>query len=258
MKTRRCVDLPQCFSTFLLPAVGVVLFASSSLLLIGCKTASQPAPQMTPAPDSSTLDSAAQSAMTPDQALARLTEGNHRFATGASLRRDYPAQMKATASGQHPAAVVLCCIDSRSAPELVFDQGIGDIFVARVAGNYCPVDLLGSMEFATKVAGSKLVVVLGHTECGAIKGACDNVELGNLTTVIRAIKPAVDDVKNAEGDRTSKNKKFVRAVTEANVRRTIAGIRANSPILHDLEQSGQIKIVGAMLDLSTGRITFIN
>ena len=178
------------------------------------------------------------------------------FVAGESLHRDYPAEVKATAGGQYPFAVVISCLDSRSGPELVFDQGIGDLFVARVAGNYCPVDLLGSTEFGTKVAGAKLVVVLGHTECGAIKGACDNVELGNLTTVIHALQPAVADVQES-GDRSSKNKKFVRAVTEANVRRTVASVRSNSPILRDLEQSGQIKIVGAMLDISTGEVTFL-
>jgi carbonic anhydrase len=195
--------------------------------------------------------------MTPDEALARLKEGNHRLVTGTSLHRDYPAQIRATSSGQYPFAVVLSCLDSRASPEIIFDQGIGDLFVARVAGNYCPVDLLGSMEFGAKVAGAKLIVVLGHTECGAIKGACDNVELGNLTTVIHALQPAVADVKDTGEDRTSKNKKFVLAVTQANVRRTVAGIRANSEVLRDLEQSGQIKIVGAMLDISTGEVTFI-
>jgi carbonic anhydrase len=221
------------------------------ICLVGCQN------NETPSSNSTTIDQAAQSKMTPDDALSRLKEGNHRLVTGTSLHRDYPAQIKATSTGQYPFAVVLCCLDSRSSPEIIFDQGIGDLFVARVAGNYCPVDLLGSMEFGTKVAGAKLIVVLGHTECGAIKGACDNVELGNLTTVMHALQPAVADVKNISEDRTSKNKKFVRAVTEANVRRTVAGIRANSEILRDQEQSGHIKIVGAMLDISTGEVTFI-
>jgi carbonic anhydrase len=205
---------------------------------------------------SHTLDKAEQSAMTPDEALARLQGGNRRFVEGASLRRDYPAQVKATASGQYPFAVVLSCIDSRSSPEIVFDQGIGDLFVARVAGNYAPTDIIGSIEFATKVAGARLVVVMGHTECGAIKGACDDVKLGNLTTVIQALRPAVDEVKSVETDRTSKNKKFVLLVTEANIRRTVATLRAKSPILRELEQSGQIKIVGALHDISTGEVTF--
>jgi carbonic anhydrase len=205
---------------------------------------------------SSTIDSTQQAAITPDAALARLQEGNQRFVSGASLRRDYPAQVKATATGQYPFAVVLSCIDSRSTPEIVFDQGIGDLFVARVAGNYATADIIGSMEFATKVAGAKLVVVLGHTECGAIKGACDNVQLGNLTTVIQALQPAVSDVTDVQGDRNSKNKKFVLLVTEANVRRTVAKLRSDSPILHDMENSGQIKIVGAIQDISTGQVTF--
>ncbi|HEY1922192.1 MAG TPA: carbonic anhydrase family protein [Tepidisphaeraceae bacterium] len=205
---------------------------------------------------SNTIDKTEQSAITPDAALARLKEGNVRFVGGESLRRDYPAQVKATAAGQYPFAAVLSCMDSRSSPEIVFDQGIGDLFVVRIAGNYAQADIIGSIEYATKVAGAKLVVVMGHTECGAIKGACDNVTLGNLTTVIQALQPAVDDVKDIQDDRTSKNKKFVRLVTEANVRRTVAKLRADSPILHDLEQSGQIKIVGAINDISTGQVTF--
>lgn len=220
-------------------------------LFAGCRGEQAAAP-------STPFDSAAQAQITPDQAIARLKEGNARFVSGASVQHDYRAQVTATAAGQYPFAVILSCMDSRAGPELVFDQGIGDIFVARVAGNYCPVDILGSMEFGTKVAGAKLVVVLGHSECGAIKGACDNVQLNNLTTVIDALKPAVADVQLDDGDRSSKNKKFVQAVAEANVRRTVAGIRANSQILHDLEASGQIKIVGAMLDVSTGRVRFID
>ena len=148
-------------------------------------------------------------------------------------------------------------MDSRSTPEIVFDQGIGDIFVARVAGNYAPVDIAGSMEYATKVAGSKLIVIMGHTSCGAVKGACDNVQLGNLTTVIQAIRPAVDDVQNIPGERSSKNMEFVNAVVRANVRRTVILLRRESPILADLEKSGQIKIIGAVHDLATGKVTFL-
>ena len=217
--------------------------------LAGCAQSSEPLV-------TSTIDKAQQSAITPDEVLARLKTGNERFVIGQSLRRDYPAQVAATAGGQYPMAAILSCIDSRSTPEIVFDQGIGDLFVARVAGNYATADILGSMEFATKVAGARLVVVMGHTECGAIKGACDNVELGNLTTVIQSLRPAVDDVKDAQGDRTSKNKKFVQLVAEAKVRRTVARIRQDSPILRDLEQSGQIKIVGAMHDISSGQVSF--
>jgi carbonic anhydrase len=225
-----------------------------SLGLVGCADNGSQAL----APVSATMGAAEQTTMTPDEALSRLSDGNRRFAQGESLRRDLPEQVKATATGQHPFAVVLSCMDSRSGPEIVFDQGIGDLFVLRVAGNYATADMLGSMEYATKVSGSKLVVVLGHTECGAIKGACDNVQLGNLTTVIEALQPAVEDVKDVSGDRSSKNKKFVQAVTEANVRRTVAHIRKDSSILHDMEQTGQIKIVGALYDISTGQVTFYN
>ena len=207
---------------------------------------------------SNTIDQAQQAAMTPDGALAILKDGNIRFVNGASLNRDYLSQVKATAKGQYPIAVVLSCIDSRSTPEIIFDQGIGDLFVARVAGNYETADILGSMEFATKVAGAKLIVVLGHTECGAVKGACDNVQMGNLTTVIDAIKPAAADVTDVSGERNSKNKAFVYAVTVANVRRTVAKIRSGSPILREMEESGQIKIVGAMHDISTGNVTFFS
>jgi carbonic anhydrase len=207
---------------------------------------------------SSTIGKAEQNAITPDQALARLKEGNQRFISAQSLQRDYPAQVKATSSGQYPFAAVLSCMDSRSSPEIVFDQGIGDLFVVRIAGNYAQPDIMGSLEYATKVAGAKLVVVMGHTECGAIKGACDNVQMGNLTTVIQALHPAVEDVKEFQGDRTSKNKEFVLLVTQANVRRTVAKLRADSPILRELEQSGQIKILGAIHDISTGQVTFFD
>jgi carbonic anhydrase len=205
-----------------------------------------------------TISESQQRAMTPDQGIARLADGNRRFVSGQSLHRDLPAQRQSTASAQHPFAVVLSCIDSRSAPEIVFDQGIGDVFSPRIAGNYSNADILGSMEFATKVAGARLIVVLGHTECGAVMGACDNVELGNLTTVIQAIRPAVESVSTVPGDRTSGNAKFVMAATEANVRRTVDQIRANSDILRELERTGQIKVVGAMHDLSTGRVAFLN
>lgn len=206
--------------------------------------------------DSTTIDQAAQQAMMPDAALSRLQQGNQRFVSGNSLRRDYPTQVKATAGGQYPFAAVLACMDSRTSPEIVFDQGIGDLFVVRIAGNYAQSDIIGSLEYATKVAGAKLIVVMGHTECGAIKGACDNVQMGNLTTVIQALRPAVEDVKDVQGERSSKNKKFVLLVTEANVRRTVAKLRSDSAILREMEQSGQIKIVGAINDVSSGQVTF--
>jgi carbonic anhydrase len=250
------MSLPRRSFKWILLVTAVVTIGQ---FLPGCKTgesSSATSAVTAAATSSATMDKAAQSQITPDQALARLTDGNRRFVAGQSLHRDYPAQVKATSSGQYPFAVVIACLDSRTSPEIIFDQGIGDLFVARVAGNYCPADLLGSTEFGAKVAGAKLVMVLGHTECGAIKGACDNVELGNLTTVMNALKPAVADVPET-GDRSSKNAKFVRAVTEANVRRTVASIRSNSGILREMEQSGQIKIVGAMYDISTGQVTLL-
>jgi carbonic anhydrase len=206
--------------------------------------------------DSRTFDKAAQSVIAPAEALTLLKEGNQRFIKGENTARDYREQVKATATGQYPFAIVLSCMDSRSTPEIVFDRGIGDLFVIRIAGNFATTDIIGSMEFGANVAGAKLIVVMGHTECGAIKGACDDVKLGNLTSVIQALRPAVDDVKGYQGDRSSKDKQFVQMVAEANVRRTIAKIRAESPILRDMEQAGQIKIVGAMNDLSTGEVKF--
>jgi len=204
------------------------------------------------------MTKAAQQAMTPDAAILRLADGNARFASGRSVHPNFLAQADAAAGGQYPFAVVLCCIDSRSAPEIIFDQGIGDLFVPRVAGNYSTVDILGSMEFATAVAGAKAIMVVGHTGCGAVMGACDNVQMGNLSAVIDAIRPAVMAVPGFQNDRTSTNTAFVNAVTEENVRRTVAKIRSDSAILRELEQSGKIKIVGAMHDLSTHRITFLH
>jgi carbonic anhydrase len=235
---------------------GSLLLIFAAEFLLGCSTCNH-APVAGTAPVSAPMTQAEQQSMTPDQALARLVDGNKRFTSGKSIHRDYVSEAKAAAGGQYPFATVLSCIDSRSIPEILFDQGIGDLFVPRVAGNYAPTDIVGSIEFATKVAGSKLIVVLGHTECGAVKGACDNVELGNLTTVIQAIRPAVDEVRDIPGDRTSKNKKFLYAVTVTNVRRTVIKLREDSPILREMEDSGQIKIVGAMQDISTGEVTFL-
>jgi len=194
--------------------------------------------------------------MTPDQALSALKHGNERFVNGKMLQRDLIAQVRATASGQYPFAVVLGCIDSRVPPELVFDQGIGDIFSPRIAGNFADTDIIGSIEFSTKLAGAKLVVVLGHTECGAIKGACDNVRLGNLTQTLSNIMPAVYAVKDACDDRTSKNKTFVQKVADENVRLTVQALTERSAVLKDLVVSNRLKVVGAMHDVATGRVSF--
>ena len=197
-----------------------------------------------------------QAAVTPDIALALLKEGNARFVSGAMLERDLAQQIRATSEAQYPYASVLSCIDSRSGPELVFDQGIGDVFAPRVAGNVVNEDILGSLEYASRVAGSRLIVALGHTSCGAVKGACDNVKLGNLTPLVGRLRAIVDSVEHA-GDRSSANHEFVDMVAEANVKDVLADIRERSPILADMEKKGEIKIVGAMLNVSTGRVMFL-
>jgi carbonic anhydrase len=196
--------------------------------------------------------------MTPQQALAELKAGNARFVAGHPLKRNLPADVKATASGQYPIAVVLSCLDSRQPIEIVLDQGIGDIFSARVAGNVLNDDVLGSMEFACKVSGAKLIAVIGHTNCGAIKGAVDDVQLGNLTGLLAKIKPAMDAVPADVQPRTSKNPEFVDQVAEANVRLVMQQIRDRSPILREMLDSGQIGLVGGMYDLSTGEVRFFD
>jgi carbonic anhydrase len=195
--------------------------------------------------------------MTPEQALRALKDGNERFINGKMRHRNLMAQVRATASGQYPFAVVLGCIDSRVPPELVFDQGIGDIFSPRIAGNFANTDIIGSIEFATKLAGAKLVLVLGHTECGAIKGACDNVQLGDLTQTLSNIAPAVYAVNDIRDDRTSKNKAFVQKVADENVRLTVQALTERSAILKDLVAGSRLRVVGAMHDVATGRVSFL-
>jgi carbonic anhydrase len=194
--------------------------------------------------------------LTPSQVIEELKKGNERFRAGKMVSRDYLAQKRATASGQYPAAVVLGCIDSRAPAEIIFDTGIGDTFNARIAGNVVNDDLLGSMEFACAVAGAKVALLLGHTACGAIKGAIDDVEMGNLTGLLARIKPAVTATK-FEGDKSSKNAAYVDAVARSNVLLGIDNVRRRSPILEDLEKKGSIQIAGAMYDLATGKVEFI-
>ena len=199
---------------------------------------------------------ASQTAMTPQQALAQLRDGNARFVAGQPLVRNLPAQVKATADGQYPFAVVLSCLDSRQPIEIVLDQGLGDIFSARVAGNVLDDDILGSMEFACKVSGAKLIAVIGHSNCGAIKGAVDNVELGNLTGLLTKIKPAMDAVPAGVQPRTTKNYAFVEDVSESNVKLVMKEIRERSPILHEMLDTRQIELIGGMYDLTTGKVQF--
>lgn len=198
-----------------------------------------------------------QEALTPDEILNDLIEGNNRFTSDNFHSRDYNALKVSATVGQYPKAVILSCVDSRVPVETVFDQGIGDIFVARVAGNFENKDILGSMEYACKVAGSKLVFVMGHESCGAVSAACDGIELGNITHLLSNIKPAVEAVKT-EGKRDSSNKKFVHDVVEKNVRLTMERVREKSPILKDMEDKGDIKIIGGVYSLQSGKVELLS
>lgn len=199
-----------------------------------------------------------QAAITPDNAVQLLKEGNLRFQENLKADRNLLEQVSDTSKGQYPFATILSCIDSRVSSELIFDQGIGDIFSARVAGNFVNTDILGSMEFACKLAGTKVILVLGHTSCGAVKGACDDAKLGNLTSMLDNIKPAVNAVKTPiEANlRNSSNIDFVNDVATKNVSLTIDRILEESDVLAEMQRNGEIKIVGAMYDIHTGVVTF--
>ena len=200
-----------------------------------------------------------QAGMTPGDARQRLEEGNERFCARSGADRDLMGQMTDTKGGQFPFAAIVGCIDSRVSPELVFDQGIGDVFSARIAGNIVNEDIIGSLEFACKVAGSKLIVVLGHERCGAVMGACDDVQLGQLTGLLGKIKPAIAATTSpAEADqRTAANRDFVHNVAVQNVYLTTAKVLADSDVLREMEAAGEISVVGAMYDVETGRVTFL-
>lgn len=228
--------------------LGMLGLLGLSTVLSGCATTQMGS-------DSSVTTSKAQKSMSPDDVLADLKAGNDRFVSGDTRGYDYLTQAELTASGQYPKAIVLGCLDSRVPPEIVFDQGIGDIFVGRVAGNFENVDMLGSMEFGTVVAGSKLIVVLGHESCGAVKGAIDQAELGNLTATLANIDVNTSGVP---GERSSKNTALVESVTKANVEQTVRDIQSRSPVLADLVRKGELKVVGAMYDLDTGRVTWMD
>jgi carbonic anhydrase len=185
-----------------------------------------------------------------------LKQGNERFVNGNSTERDYLAQVRQTSTGQFPFAAVVSCLDSRIPPAIVFDRGIGDLFVARVAGNFVNDDILGSLEFATRLAGAKLIVVMGHTECGAVKGACDAAQLGLLTTTLASINPAVKAVQGDYTPRSSENAKFVQAVAEMNVQLTMQKLRDRSVVLREMIDKGEVGLVGAMYDVGSGKVTF--
>lgn len=197
-----------------------------------------------------------QAQMTPRKALQFLQEGNERFINNLKANRNLLEQANETRDGQWPFATILSCIDSRTSAELIFDQGLGDIFSVRIAGNIVNTDILGSMEFACKVAGSKLIVVLGHSKCGAVKGACDHVEMGNLTELLSKIQPAVYQEKETTDNRTSKNSEFVENVAEINVKRNVKNIIERSFVLEQMLEEGQIGIVGAMHDIESGKVIF--
>lgn len=197
-----------------------------------------------------------QAALTPDMVIQSLKEGNERFMRNDLTARDHSAQVRKSVKAQFPKAIILSCVDSRVPVEDVFDRGIGDVFVARVAGNFVNEDILGSMEFACKVAGAKLVLVMGHEHCGAVKSAIDDVKLGNITSMLSKIRPAVESVDYA-GERNSKNQEFVRLVCEANVRQTMDRIRAQSPVLLEMEEAGEIKIIGGVYDMDNGAVEFL-
>ncbi len=227
--------------------------ASASLLALG-GTASFLTPSITYA---ASLSQSERDAMSPDDVVSFLKKGNERFVNNEPLNHDYKAQKRSSKNGQYPAAVILSCIDSRAPAEIILDTGIGDVFNSRVAGNVSNTDILGSMEFACAIAGAKVVLVLGHTKCGAVKGAIANAKLGNLTGLLDKIKPAINKTTYL-GKRDADNYDFVDAVARTNVILTLDEIRKNSPTLGKLEKTGSIKLVGAMYDISTGQVDFIS
>ena len=229
-----------------------------SLILAACNPGKEHATASNPKPlVERVLTQEEQQNLTPDEVITMLRKGNQQFVSGTLTYRDHSKQVRDAALGQYPKAVILSCLDSRIPVEDVFDRGIGDLFVARVAGNFENTDILGSMEFACKVSGSKLVLVLGHEKCGAINGAIDGVQLGNITPMLENIKPAVEYFADYEGEKTSSNEKFTHMVTEQNVRLTIQDIRKHSPILNEMEKNGQIKIVGGIYEMNTGQVSFL-
>ncbi|MBK7966224.1 MAG: carbonic anhydrase [Bacteroidetes bacterium] len=203
-----------------------------------------------------TLTKEIQDSITPIMALELLKAGNQRFTNNLKVNRNLLQQANETSDGQHPFAVILSCIDSRTSAELIFDQGLGDVFSVRIAGNIVNEDILGSMEFACKVAGAKIIVVLGHTKCGAVKGACDHVEMGNLTALLSKIRPAVDDETTVKENRNSSNGDFVEKVASINVKRTVRSIMERSPILKEMIDNGSIGIVGGNYDVTSGEVEF--
>ena len=225
----------------------LVLLASSAALALCTARAAEATPP----------SQATQAATSPKEVVARLAAGNARFVAGQTLPRDWAAERAKTAAAQYPLAAVLSCIDSRVSSEVIFDQGFGELFNARVAGNVLDDDLLGSLEFACKVAGARLIAVVGHSHCGAIKGACNGAELGHLTGLLAKIQPAVAQARQQAPTLKPTDGVFVESVAEFNVRQTMAQIRERSPVLRELIDSGQVGVVGGMYDLDSGKVTFL-
>ena len=234
----------------------LILFATGFFAVVG---ESQQKPQIEKqGRQQMTQTKETQAQMTPEKALRLLKEGNERFVKNVSLNRNLQEQVRETADGQYPFATILSCQDSRTSNEDIFDLNKGDAFSIRIAGNIVNEDILGGMEFGTKAAGSKLIAVIGHTKCGAGKGACDNVKLGNLTGLLDKIQPAVAAVPASVQPRNSKNEKFVDMVTEANVRLAMNQVRERSPIIKEMIDKGEIALVGGIYDISTGEVKFFN
>lgn len=203
-----------------------------------------------------TLTKEMQNAITPEKAIDILKQGNSRFINNLKINRNLLQQANETSDSQHPFAVILSCIDSRTSAELIFDQGLGDIFSIRIAGNILNDDILGSMEFGCKLIGAKIIVILGHTKCGAIKGACEHIEMGNLTDLLTKIRPAIDEEKTVTENRTSANEDFLDKVSYIHVKRVVGAISERSPILKEMLEKGRIGIIGATHEIATGAVTF--
>jgi len=228
----------------------LTLTATIMFILIGCSVFQKPSVEKI-------LTQEEQAKLTPDNVIEALKDGNDRFVNGSLTIRNHKEQVRKSVKGQYPKAIVLSCVDSRVPVEDVFDRGIGDLFVARVAGNFVNKDILGSMEFATKVAGAKIVLVLGHEHCGAVKAAINNVQLGNISSLVKSINPAVKMSSGFKGEKTTKNQEYIHEVCENNVVHTIDQIRKKSAIIKKMEDSGEVKVIGAIYDMDTGKVNFL-
>jgi len=241
----------------------IIFLPLSTLFLLSCNQASESAQAAEPEKEEAVglveevLTEEEQAALTPDMVIQSLKEGNGRFMRNDLTTRNHSEQVRRSTNAQYPKAIVLSCVDSRVPVEDVFDRGIGDIFVARVAGNFVNEDILGSMEFACKVAGSKLILVMGHEHCGAVKAAVDDVQMGNITPMLAKIRPVVEALEY-EGDRSSQNEEFVHMVCKSNVQNAMQQVRARSPILQEMEAEDAIKIVGAVYDMDNGKVAFLD